>query len=70
VDLNEDGLIDESDGEIAAAVSDAAMEAAMEAAKSSGEHSLPATGGLQLTLAATLLLATGLLGYRALRALR
>ena len=66
VDLNEDGLIDESDGEVAAAVSDAAMEAA----ESSGERSLPATGGLPLTLAAALLLATGLLGYRALRALR
>jgi hypothetical protein len=66
VDLNEDGLIDESDGEVAAAVSDAAIEAA----KSSGEPSLPATGGLPPTLAVTLLLAAGLLGYRALRALR
>ncbi len=66
VDLNEDGLIDESDGEVAAAVSDAAIEAA----KSSDERSLPATGGLPLTLGATLLLAAGLLGCRALRALR
>ena len=66
VDVNEDGSIDESDGEVAAAVSDAAMEAA----KASGERSLPATGGLPLTLGAALLLATGLLGYRALRTLR
>ncbi len=66
VDVNEDGLIDESDGEVAAAISNKAMEAA----RSSGEPSLPATGGLPLTLAAPLLLATGLLGYRALRALR
>ena len=58
VDLNEDGLIDESEGEIAAAVSDAAMEAA----EASGQRSLPATGGLPLTLGAALLLATGLLG--------
>ena len=66
VDVNEDGSIDESDGEVAAAISDAAMRAA----KSSGERSLPATGGLPLTLGAALLLATGLLGYRALRTLR
>ena len=70
VDVNEDGSVDESDGEVAAAISDAAMEAA----KSSGERSLPATGGLPLTLGAALLLAAGLLGYllgyRALRALR
>ena len=38
----------ESDGEIAAAISDAAMEAT----KSSGERSLPATSGLPLTLGA------------------
>jgi len=55
VDLNEDGLIDESDGEVAAAVSDAAIEAA----KSSGERTLPATGGPTLTVAATVLLAAG-----------
>jgi hypothetical protein len=66
VDVNEDGSIDEGDGEVAAAVSDAAMEAA----KSSGERSLPATGGLPLTLGAAFLLAVGLLGYRALRTLR
>ena len=66
VDVNEDGSVDESDGEVAAAISDAAMKAA----KSSGERSLPATGGLPLTLGAALLIAAGLLGYRALRALR
>jgi hypothetical protein len=66
VDVNEDGLIDESDGEVAAAISNNAMEAA----KSSGEPSLPATGGLPLTLGAVLLLVAGLLGRRALRALR
>lgn len=66
VDVNEDGLIDESDGEVAAAISNKAMEAA----KSSGEPSLPATGGLPLTLGAVLLLVAGLLGHRALRALR
>ena len=66
VDVNEDGLIDESDGEVAAAISNKAMEAA----KSSGERSLPATGGLPLTLGAALLLAAGLLGHQALRALR
>jgi hypothetical protein len=66
VDVNEDGLIDENDGEVAAAISDKAMETA----KSSGGPSLPATGGLPLTLGAALLLAVGLLGHRALRALR
>ena len=66
VDVNEDGLIDENDGEVAAAISNKAMEAA----KSSGERSLPATGGLPLTLGAALLLAAGLLGHQALRALR
>ena len=66
VDVNEDGLIDESDGEVAAAISNKAMEAA----RSSGEPSLPATGGLPLTLGAVLLLVAGLLGHRALRALR
>jgi hypothetical protein len=66
VDVNEDGLIDESDGELAAAISNKAMEAA----KSSGESSLPATGGLPLTLGAVLLLVAGLLGHRALRTLR
>jgi hypothetical protein len=66
VDVNEDGLIDESDGEVAAAISNKAMEVA----KSSGEPSLPATGGLPLTLGAVLLLGAGLLGHRALRALR
>lgn len=66
VDVNEDGLINESDGELAAAISNKAMEAA----KSSGESSLPATGGLPLTLGAVLLLVAGLLGHRALRALR
>ena len=66
VDVNEDGLIDESDGEVAAAISNKAMEAA----RSSGEPSLPATGGLPLTLGAVLVLVAGLLGHRALRALR
>ena len=66
VDVNEDGLINESDGEIAAAISNKAMEAA----RSSGEPSLPATGGLPLTLGAVFLLVAGLLGHRALRALR
>ena len=66
VDVNEDGLIDESDGEVAAAISNKAMEAA----RSSGEPSLPATGGLPLTLGAVLLLVAGLLGHRALRVLR
>jgi hypothetical protein len=66
VDVNEDGLIDESDGEVAAAISNKAMEAG----RSSGEPSLPATGGLPLTLGAVLLLVAGLLGHRALRALR
>jgi hypothetical protein len=66
VDVNEDGLINESDGELAAAISNKAMEAA----KSSGESSLPATGGLPLTLGAVLLLVAGLLGHRALRTLR
>jgi hypothetical protein len=66
VDVNEDGLINESDGELAAAISNKAMEAA----KSSGESSLPATGGLPLTLGAVLLLVAGLLGHRALRVLR
>jgi hypothetical protein len=40
-DVNEDGLINETDGEVAAAVSDAAIDAA----KSSSEPTLPATGG-------------------------
>ena len=66
VDVNEDGLIDESDGEVAAAISNKAMEAA----RSSGEPSLPATGGLPLTLGAVLLLVAGLLGHRALQTLR
>ena len=66
VDVNEDGLIDESDGEVAATISNEAVEAA----RSSGEPSLPATGGLPLTLGAVLLLVAGLLGHRALRALR
>jgi len=55
-----------SDGEVAAAISNKAMEAA----RSSGEPSLPATGGLPLTLGAVLLLVAGLLGHRALRVLR
>lgn len=67
VDVKEDGLIDENNGKVAAAISDAAMEAA---AKSSGERSLLTTGGLPLTLGAALLLAAALLGHRALRALR
>jgi hypothetical protein len=40
-DVNEDGLINGTDGEVAAAVSDAAIDAA----KSSSEPTLPATGG-------------------------
>ena len=41
VDLNQDGLADEADGQVAAATSDAAMESH----KASGGNALPATGG-------------------------
>ena len=57
-DVNEDGSIDETDGEVAAPVSDAALDAA----RSSEERSLPATGGVSLLpLFAGLPLAAGVL---------
>jgi hypothetical protein len=68
-DINQDGLINETDGEVAAAVSDAAIDAA----KSSSESTLPATGGpASLTLFVAgltgLILATGgLLAHRSIR---
>ena len=55
VDLNEDGSVDEADGEAAARVSDSAMEAE----KASDEPTLPTTGGAVLPLTAGLLLAAG-----------
>ena len=67
-DVNEDGLIDGTDGEVAAAVSDAAIDAA----KSSSEPTLPATGGpaylaLFVPGIAGLILAFSLLARRAMR---
>ena len=58
VDLNQDGLADEADGQVAAATSDAAMEAH----QASGGNALPATGGaamLQIAGSAGALLVTG-----------
>ena len=65
VDVNEDGSVDEADGETAARVSDSAIEAT----KSSGEATLPATGGaILLPLITGLFLAfAGLLARRASR---
>jgi hypothetical protein len=64
-DVNEDGVIDETDGEVAAAVSDAAMTEA----NSSGQPVLPATGGSAklVFLAVPFLLVAGLVIHRALR---
>lgn len=62
-DVNEDGLIDETDGEVAAAVSDAAREAA----SSSEQPVLPATGGPSIFLVIVpLLLVAGFLIRRVL----
>lgn len=65
VDLNEDGSVDEADGEFAAKVSDAARVASRE----EGQPTLPVTGGLPvLLLGSTLLLpAMALLAHRILR---
>ena len=64
VDLNGDGVVNEADGEVAAATSDAAIDAA----RSSGERTLPVTSGPALPLLlATFLLAAGFLTHRALR---
>lgn len=62
VDINEDGSVDEADGEAAAKISDSAIETA----KSSGEAALPVTGGvILLPLIAGLFLAfAGLLARR------
>lgn len=55
-DLNEDGAVDEADGELAAETSDAAAEA------DAGERTLPNTGGAALPiLAGALLVGAGLL---------
>ena len=63
-DVNRDGVVNEADGEAAAAISDAARSEA----KKSGRTVLPATGGPALPLGALLLiLIAGLLVYRALR---
>lgn len=65
-DINEDGSVDEADGEVAASISDSAREAE----KASGEPTLPTTGGaVLLPLIAGLLLAAGglLLTRRATR---
>jgi hypothetical protein len=63
-DLNGDGVVDQADGEFAAAVSDTAREAA----KKSEQSVLPATGGPAIPLAiASLLLVAGLLILRVLR---
>ena len=63
-DVNGDGVINEADGEFAAAVSDAARS------KNAGQPVLPATGGPVLALllgVALVLLGAGLPIYRALR---
>ena len=64
-DVNGDGVVNEADGEFAAAVSDAARSNS----KNAGQPVLPATGGPVLALlgAALVLLGAGLLLYRALR---
>jgi len=66
-DINEDGSVDEADGEVAARVSDSAREAEV----ASGERTLPTTGGaVLLPIIAGLLLAVGgfiLLARRAIR---
>lgn len=64
-DVNGDGVVNEADGEVAAAVSDAARSASEKA----GRPVLPATGGLTLPLlgALLLLLGAGLSLHRALR---
>ena len=67
VDLNQDGLADEADGQVAAATSDAAMEAH----QASGGNALPATGGATILQIAgsvgALLVAGGLLIRRLIR---
>ena len=63
-DVNQDGVVNEADGEAAAAISDAARSEA----KKSGRAVLPATGGPAPLLGTFLLiLIGGLLAYRALR---
>jgi hypothetical protein len=64
-DVNGDGVVNEADGEFAAAVSDAARSNSQKA----GQPVLPATGGPVLALigVALVLLGTGLPIYRALR---
>ena len=64
-DVNGDGVVDEADGEFAAAVSDAARSDS----ENSGQPVLPATGGPLLALlgVALVLLGAGLPLYRALR---
>lgn len=60
VDLNEDGAVNEADGEFAIQISDTARDAS----KGTGQPVLPATGGFPVLLlgaAAPLLLVTGLL---------
>ena len=62
VDLNEDGIVDEADGELAAKTSDAAAKTNPE------ERTLPNTGGGGLPLVAgTMLAGAGLLIRRASR---
>ena len=64
VDLNGDGVVDQADGEFAAAVSDAAMSAA----ENSDQPVLPATGGpAVLLLSVPLVVAGGLLLRHVLR---
>jgi hypothetical protein len=64
-DVNGDGVVDEADGEFAAAVSDAARSNS----ENTGQPVLPATGGPMLALlgVALVLLGAGLPLYRALR---
>ena len=64
-DVNGDGVVDETDGEFAAAVSDAARSDSEKA----GQPVLPATGGPVLALlgVALVLLGAGFPVYRALR---
>lgn len=65
VDINEDGSVDEADGEAAAKISDSAIEAA----RSSGQTTLPVTGGVILLpfIAGLSVAAAGLLVRRATR---
>lgn len=56
VDLNEDGVVDEADAELAADTSDAAAEAAPE-----GAATLPATGGVVIPILSGALMAGALL---------